>query len=134
VDRLDLYFIQTESGPVKIGVAASPAKRLQNLQTGHHERLALVCTIPNGYRLEGVLHERFAEGRIRGEWFRADTPGLAELIGELINDRPPAWFEAHLGREDGADFRRTCACGWPVEQEIADRGGESCWTCRKELA
>jgi hypothetical protein len=132
VDGVDLYFIQTESGPVKIGVAASPAKRLQNLQTGHHERLALICTIPNGHRLEGVLHERFAEGCIRGEWFRADTPGLGALISDLLHDRVPSWLEAHLDHTDGADIPHRCACGWPVEQELADRGVHSCWTCRKE--
>ncbi len=76
-----LYFIQAgESGPIKIGLAGDPQHRLRGLQTAHYESLRLLAERPGGPELEADLHARFAAGRLSGEWFRPDTPGLAEAI------------------------------------------------------
>jgi len=71
-----IYFIQAGfDGPVKIGVAYSPERRLQSLQCGNAYRLRLIGTIkpksPRGaYRVESMLHGAFADDRLEGEWFR----------------------------------------------------------------
>lgn len=125
-----VYFIQVAqpNGPIKIGIAADVRKRLEGLQTGNPERLVLLAELAGGVAEEIELHARFDSGRIRGEWFRADTPGLAELI---------AWILRH----DGNDLavlpakEHVCSrCNWPLESELADRGETVCWTCKTEAA
>lgn len=87
-----VYFIQAGvEGPIKIGIAGDPDARLRNLQVAHHEELTLLAECPGGTELEADLHERFAEGCIRGEWFRVDTPGLLALI-EQVRRNPPTSY------------------------------------------
>ena len=69
VDNSLVYFIGSESGPIKIGKAVSPEQRLKTLQTGHFERLTILATAEGGYEAEGAYHKRFAEHRKSGEWF-----------------------------------------------------------------
>lgn len=76
-----IYFIQQgEVGPIKIGVADSPDRRLGWLQCGNPQKLYLRAILVGGMPEERILHDRFASGHIRGEWFAAATPGLAGLI------------------------------------------------------
>lgn len=79
--KVTIYFIEAGSY-VKIGMTAGDVRlRLANLATSHYEELRLLATIPNApASLEFELHRRFAELRVRGEWFLHD--------GELA-----AWIE-----------------------------------------
>jgi hypothetical protein len=75
-----VYFIRAGVGkrkPIKIGVAKSIQKRMENLQIANHEELSLVACIPCKTRkeaefIEKGLHKRFARKHIRGEWFKGD--------------------------------------------------------------
>lgn len=70
-DRV-VYFIQAEDGgPVKIGVATSPATRLANLQVGSISKLVIrsIIETDDAPALERKLHAQFAAAAIRGEWF-----------------------------------------------------------------
>lgn len=99
-----VYFIQQGlDGPIKVGTADNPDGRLSQLQTAHVEKLYLRAVRRGGYELERQLHERFAAGRIRGEWFRPDTPGMAETLEDAdLREFHPADYEG----------RPTCkACG-----------------------
>lgn len=76
-----LYFIQQGyGGPVKIGLASDPQKRLEQLQVGNPQTLCLRAQRPGHPELEADLHRLFASGHIRGEWFRPDTPFLRVTI------------------------------------------------------
>jgi hypothetical protein len=87
-----VYFVQVgDDGPIKIGTAMRPQKRLMGLQGANPKKLHLRAFIQGGRREERVLHDRFADGRIRGEWFRADTPGLAEVIERAAAGNRPRW-------------------------------------------
>lgn len=84
-----VYFIQAgEHGPIKIGVATDPEHRRQMLQTGNSADLILRAAIPGSghgaLKLERKLHDRFAAGRMQGEWFRPDTPGLKTAIAKAV--------------------------------------------------
>jgi hypothetical protein len=83
-----IYFVQAgERGPIKIGFVQHPTymdQRLGLLQTGNPEKLYVLTSLPGGLDRESELHARFAKGRMSGEWFRPDTPGLPELIYEAI--------------------------------------------------
>lgn len=74
-----IYFIQAGTrGPVKIGwTVRNPFGRLAFFQTGHWQTLRLVRQFPGTVPDERALHKRFAEYRIRNEWF---WPVVLELF------------------------------------------------------
>ncbi len=74
-----VYFVAGETGPIKIGVAVNPQKRLSGLQTSHPIPLAILALTPGGVDLEREYHERFAEHRLRGEWFDRAPAIIAEI-------------------------------------------------------
>jgi predicted GIY-YIG superfamily endonuclease len=63
----------SQDGPVKIGRAGSPAKRLRDLQPGHPQKLkvwhAVRMSETNAVRMESGLHRKLARHRQSGEWF-----------------------------------------------------------------
>lgn len=66
-----IYFVQRgEAGPVKIGVSANPDSRIAALQKSYEEKLRVLAIILGDLAAERALHERFAEHRIKGEWFK----------------------------------------------------------------
>lgn len=76
-----VYFIQDESGPIKIGKAfGSVSERLAALQVGNPRRLTLLAA--SDAIDEGAMHRRFANARIAGEWFEP-TDELVGLIRGL---------------------------------------------------
>lgn len=84
-----VYLIRAgASGPVKIGWASDPHKRLAQLQSGNHEQLRLLdCDqfpVEDAREIERDLHQTFAAQRIRGEWFRAEGPVL-QLIEAVVD-------------------------------------------------
>lgn len=98
-----VYFIQSiDGGPVKIGVATDPKRRLVALQNSCPVRLQVLCIMLGGYEMERGLHRLFSAGRLHGEWFSEDTPGLLEYIseqnGRLMEKRPR--YEASPRRMD----------------------------------
>jgi hypothetical protein len=106
-----IYFIQAgDAGPIKIGYVteeddAFVEMRVRLMQTGNPERLCVLATKFGGLDVERELHARFAEGRIRGEWFRADTPGLAEEIARAkAQDGVTSW----MLRDDGEQLCEWC--------------------------
>ena len=83
-----IYFIQAgdRPGPIKIGYTeGDPKTRLARLQTAHAVPLYLIATMPGDMAREKRLHARFAKGRMLGEWFRHDTPGLQDLLSAAIH-------------------------------------------------
>lgn len=103
-----VYFIADQNAKqIKIGRAVNVKARLSSLQGGSTNELQLLGALAGGKELERELHQRFAESRIRGEWFRP-TGELLHLIR--------AAFEAGTGRPWGTD-------GDPVARgEEADDG------------
>lgn len=87
-----LYFIQAGSaGPIKIGFTTGDyAKRLATLQVGNAEELVSLAALENYPDTEKDWHIRFADLRIRGEWFlpaRKLTTAVSEAVA---THRPPA--------------------------------------------
>lgn len=78
-----VYFARAgEDGLVKIGHAKDVRSRLSSMQTGCPIPLTLLGVLPGGREREAELHARFADLRVRGEWFRAEG-ALAELLTRL---------------------------------------------------
>lgn len=77
-----IYFIQEDSGPIKIGSAESVKGRLSNWQTHTIKCLKVLAKQEGGRNLERRLHKRFESCRIKGEWFHP-APELMEYINSL---------------------------------------------------
>lgn len=77
-----IYFIR-QGHAVKIGFSQNVFRRLQFLQTCHHEELSIMAEIPGAPCEEVVVHRKFQHLRIRGEWFRLE-PELEQFIREKM--------------------------------------------------
>lgn len=79
-----VYFIQSQgTHTIKIGYTAGQAQnRLKDLQTAHPYQLNLLATLPGDRNHEKSLHQRFAEYRLKGEWFEPH-PDLLAFISLL---------------------------------------------------
>jgi len=74
-----VYFIASDAGPIKIGMATDPAKRLYALQTSHHDRLSILAVCDGGRAQEMAYHRKYARHRLSGEWFSRHPDILAEI-------------------------------------------------------
>lgn len=81
-----VYFIQRESGPVKIGFSCSPKARLASLRTSSSEHLDLLFAVTGDMSHEANIHRRFAHLNLSGEWFRPN-PDLWLFIQECAEER-----------------------------------------------
>lgn len=78
-----VYFVQAENGgPVKIGVAKDPARRMAELQAMSPYTLRILATVEGGFRREKELHAQFADWRLHGEWFSDECEDLLALIAD----------------------------------------------------
>lgn len=80
-----IYFLRVGmDGPIKIGTTNDLKGRIAGIQTNHHEELLIWRLFEGGIVQESALHTRFAEYRMRGEWFSfhedmAKDLGLTEI-------------------------------------------------------
>ena len=86
------------NGPIKIGTAVNPKKRLQSLQGGNSKQLNMIMTFEGGSALENQIHKDLAKYKIRdeGEWFyRVDE--VFSYLKNLSTIEPETEF--HDGKE-----------------------------------
>lgn len=89
-----VYFIRAgHSGPVKIGTADDPERRLRHLQTAHYETLRIIRTLDGGVDVESWLHKRYKKHRIRGEWFDYQE-SMESIEPPEIQPKPPVVVDA----------------------------------------
>jgi hypothetical protein len=88
-----VYFVQEgDRGPVKIGRAVDPERRVRDLQTGNPTQLELRHVLPGASDLEGALHRRFEPALIRGEWYGRKYLPVILAFGEgLARDAVEAY-------------------------------------------
>lgn len=78
-----IYFIQEgDDGPVKIGESTQPERRMEYHQCGNPRRLRLLGSYSARAYDEKALLARFADHRIRGEWFEP-APELLAHVEEM---------------------------------------------------
>lgn len=79
-----VYFIQSETGPIKIGFGRVPRARFQNIQNMSPVPLKLMATETGVRHRERQLHWKFRESRLHGEWFEP-TEELLKYIDGITN-------------------------------------------------
>lgn len=94
---MSVYFIQADSGPMKIGHADDAAVRLRKLQCGSYERLRLIRLVEGGRPTERWLHRHFRSLHIRGEWF--------DFTHEMLTIEPPRLPEIRSAQVKQKAFR-----------------------------
>lgn len=119
-----IYFIQSGvEGPIKIGFAMTRSdcdRRLRILQIGNPEHLFLRGVLGGDMKRERTLHQRFHDGRIRGEWFRPDTPGLDDLISDALDEEALIESGLHYCEQCGINIvhpPRRKLCGPECERQ-----------------
>lgn len=74
-----VYAIQAgDNGPVKLGYGNAEA-RLADLQIAHWQELRIIRLWEGGEAEERILHARFADLRLRGEWFSFSRAMLGDV-------------------------------------------------------
>ncbi|WP_171987926.1 GIY-YIG nuclease family protein [Streptomyces sp. MP131-18] len=73
-------------GRVKIGRSENPQARLKVLRTGSPVALELLWSTRGGVELEAFLHDRFADRRVRGEWFDFSKVDALAALGQAAEE------------------------------------------------
>ena len=84
-DRVYIYVIGREEGPVKVGISTKPWGRLPTIQTGCPLKIELLFVRQANDRDHALYHERyihldFEEKRLAGEWFNIEAEDVIEQI------------------------------------------------------
>lgn len=76
-----VYLIRAANGLVKIGKTFNVVKRFNTLNIGSPLDLEVVGVIhsENANEIERDLHARFADRRVKGEWFNLSSDDLAQV-------------------------------------------------------
>jgi hypothetical protein len=85
-----IYFVQLESGSIKIGFTDNLEQRLSGLSRHYGSPVSLLAAIPGGLERESEIHDRFAHLRFgRTEQFRPALD-LLDFIGKplLVGPNP----------------------------------------------
>lgn len=88
-----VYIMQSgqRGGPIKIGVAKDPERRIRELQTGNPRTIVLRIKIkmPSrsaAYALEAWFHNKFWAARLEGEWFQSKLCNIKKAVDSYINN------------------------------------------------
>jgi len=100
-----VYFIQEgEDGPIKIGEAVHPVKRVEQMQTGNPRHLRVTAVVLAGRSTEWQLHGYWrAKAWIRGEWFGKGHEDAIVAKAVQIADAQMQAFDARESLDDIRD-------------------------------
>lgn len=80
----DVYLIRSgTSDAYKIGYSGNPSFRVAALQTGSYQDLKLVFDCSGDSQIETLLHRRYNNHKIRGEWFTFSEIEVNDVISDM---------------------------------------------------
>lgn len=85
-----IYFVQCETGPIKIGWSRTFSDRFRNLQTGCPYALSVLLVLDAPKSAEKRLHRFFDEHCIHHEWFKPAAE-IVSFIERAKTDGLPVW-------------------------------------------
>lgn len=79
-----VYFAKecVKNGAIKIGVSTNPHTRVRSLDIGSPNGVVIIAVIPGEIQTEREMHNKFAQYRIKGEWF-SPSDELLDFIENL---------------------------------------------------
>jgi excisionase family DNA binding protein len=97
-----VYFIQSvDGGPIKIGYADDPEKRLAEIQRMSPTQLCILNIVDGDRKCEGFIHRCFKKLRLHGEWFE---PG--DKLVDFVNNPNVTELKKKREAEKQAELRR----------------------------
>lgn len=110
----DCLFGVNDDDLFKVGVSYNPALRLRQLLTAcpHGLRIASVWKYPDrdtAVHIERAFHDRYADWRVKGEWFAGVANGAMCDLGDsalwywVVTKRMPVWTAPDFLRFVGLD-------------------------------
>lgn len=133
-----LYLIKCQQF-YKIGIANDVQSRLAQLSTGNPHELKVLAFYgyENAELVERVIHQKFANKRVRGEWFELDLSDIANfqnicqmLDGYIDTLEVPTVDNEQIEEADIAqrgqewDYAAMFSDGWRMEYSGNGRAGE----------
>jgi hypothetical protein len=102
-----VYIVEHEHGYVKIGRSNNPVRRVAKLETACPYELTIrgVIETHDPPKVEARLHNRFAEYRKSGEWFKLPTREKMRLL--KLCDLNATQVDAKYGRTEAERRRKT---------------------------
>lgn len=84
---MNLYII-SDGDNIKIGVSENVRARISTMQVNNANKLTLLYQLNCGsneyaYKLEAILHKRYAKTKVSGEWFKI-SPALIKMDLDLM--------------------------------------------------
>lgn len=127
-DKSFIYIIQADyNGPVKIGYAADPAKRLiaiQHMCAFYFDVVAIIETTSDEVvDDETSLHHIFSDYKLHGEWFQPTKEFCALLNGWIRSNS--AFLRNDLLHDIDATLEEICE-GWE-SYRLARRANRADW-------
>lgn len=84
----NIYVMGADGGPMKIGLARMPERRLRSIQTGHAKPVRLVGSWPvpleRARDIELRAHWLLRESRAHGEWFTVSARAATQAARSAI--------------------------------------------------
>lgn len=114
-----VYFVQDSlTGYIKIGFSSDPWARLSQIQVHNAGQCAIIALEDGDEDCEADLHARFAEHRLRGEWFLPANE-IMEHIGRLPPvQRPCSRTSDFWGGMSARDLARATGISAPMLSRI----------------
>ena len=87
---MHVYILQRPDGLIKIGFSTDPTKRLRSLETqGGFDAASAWVSVPveNAKAVEAKAHEKLAEHRVIGEWFKADFDDAIQTVIDALSGK-----------------------------------------------
>jgi transcriptional regulator with XRE-family HTH domain len=87
---MHVYIVQRPDGLIKIGFSTDPTKRLRSLETqGGFDAASAWVSVPveNAKAVEAKAHEKLAEHRVIGEWFKADFDDAIQTVVDVLSGK-----------------------------------------------
>ena len=83
-----LYVAKCDINKIKIGISASPHRRVLSMQTGNPHEITLLAQFESSdpEETEYRLHKALRYRRIRGEWFTFAPDEIATLLYLIENE------------------------------------------------
>lgn len=81
-----IYVMQSGRDDYKIGVSSDPMKRSRGVQTGSSTKVNLIFSVwtDTPFIYEKILHNKYQDHQIIGEWFRFEDQSFIKEIIDLV--------------------------------------------------